>query len=73
MACSTCLTWSKILNSQREQSNDVEDIKENPKLLIPADKANNLYELTTKEYDKLLIENISKMYKKKLPHLLQML
>ena len=44
--------------------NDVKNIKKNPKLLVPTDKINNLYELTTEEYDKLLIENISKMYKK---------
>ena len=45
-------------------SNGVKNIKKNPKLLIPADKTNNLYELTTEEYNKLLIENISKTYKK---------
>ena len=44
--------------------NDVKNIKKNPKLLVPTDKTNNLYELTTEEYNKLLIENISKMYKK---------
>ena len=45
-------------------SNDVKNIKKNPKLLVPADKTNNLQELTTEEYNKLLIENISKTYKK---------
>ena len=35
-----------------------------PKLLVPAEKTNNLYEFTTKQYNKLLIENISKTYKK---------
>ena len=44
--------------------NDMKNIKKNPKLLVPTDKTNNLYELTTEEYNKLLIENISKMYKK---------
>ena len=44
--------------------NDVKNIKKNQKLLVPTDKTNNLYELTTEEYNKLLIENISKMYKK---------
>ena len=44
--------------------NDLKNIKKNPKLLVPTDKTNNLYELTTEEYNKLLIENISKMYKK---------
>ena len=43
---------------------DVKNIKKNPKLLVPADKTNNVYELTTEEYNKLLIENISKTYKK---------
>ena len=45
-------------------SNDVKNIKKNPKILVPADKTNNLYELTTEEYNKLLIGNISKTYKK---------
>ena len=45
-------------------SNDGKNIKKNPKLLVPADKTNNLQELTTEEYNKLLIENISKTYKK---------
>ena len=42
----------------------MKNIKKNPKLLVPADKTNNLYELTTEEYNKLLIENISKTHKK---------
>ena len=50
-------------NFQMQLSNDVKNIKKNPKLLVPADKINNLYELTTEEYNKLLIENISKTYK----------
>ena len=33
-------------------------------MLILADKTNNLHELTTDEYNKLLTENISKTYKK---------
>ena len=44
-------------------SNDVKNIKKNPKLLVPADKTNNLQELTTEEYNKLLIENISQTYR----------
>ena len=51
-------------NFQMQLSNDVKNIKKNPKLLIPADKTNDLYELTTEEYNKSLIENISKTYKK---------
>ena len=45
-------------------SNHVENIKKNPKLLVPADKTNNLYDFTTEEYNKLVIENFSKTYKK---------
>ena len=51
-------------NFQMQLFNDVKNIKKNPKFLIPADKTNNLCELTTEEYNKLLIENISKTYKK---------
>ena len=39
---------------QDQLQNDVERIKQDPKLLIPADKPNNLYRLTTDEYNKLL-------------------
>ena len=47
--------------------NDVKNIKQDPKLLIPTDKTNNfdrLYRLTTDEYHKPLTENISKSNKK---------
>ena len=43
-------------------SNDRKNRKKYPKLLIPADKTNNLYEITT-EYNKLLLENISKIFR----------
>ena len=49
---------------QHQLQNDVKRIKQEPKLLIPTDKTNNLYRLTTDEYKKLLTENISKSYKK---------
>ena len=51
-------------NFQVQLSDDVRNIKKNLKLLKPADKTNNLYELTTGKYNKLLTENISKTYKK---------
>ena len=44
-------------------STDVNNIKKNPKILVPVHKSNNLYELTTEEYNKLQTENISKTYK----------
>ena len=49
---------------QQELRHDVKRIKEDQKLLILAGKTNNLYRLTTDEYNKLLTENISKSYKK---------
>ena len=52
-----------ISNFQARLSDDIRNIKKNPKLLIPADKTNNLYELTADEQNKLLTENIWKTYK----------
>ena len=49
---------------QQQLQNDVKRIKQDPKLLIPGEKTDNLYRLTTDEYNKLLTENISKRYKK---------
>ena len=43
---------------------DITAIKSSGHLLIPADKTNNLYEITTTEYEKLLKENITKSYEK---------
>ena len=49
---------------KRKINNEVKNKKKNPKLLIPADKTNNLCKLTTEEYNKLLIQKISETYKK---------
>ena len=49
---------------QYQLQNDVKRIKQDPKLLIAADKTNNLYRLIADEYNILLTENISKSYKK---------
>ena len=48
---------------QHQLQNETKWIKQDPKILIPADKTNNLYRLTTDEYNKLLTENISKSHK----------
>ena len=48
---------------QHQLQNEAKWIKQDPKILIPADKTNNLYRLTTDEYNKLLTENISKSHK----------
>ena len=51
-------------NFQARLSDVFRNIKKNPKLLIPADRTNNLHKLTTDEFNKLLTENTSKVYKK---------
>ena len=43
---------------------DIESIKRSKNIYIFADKTNNLYETDIKNYNKLLINNISKTYKK---------
>ena len=63
------IEFKRVKSNFQILSNDVKNIKKNPKYLIAADKTNNLYELTTEKYNKLLIKNISKTYKK-LPYLL---
>ena len=48
---------------QEKFQNDAKRIKQDPKLLIPADKTNTLCRLTNNEYNKLLTKNISKTTK----------
>ena len=58
------IEFKKVKSSFQDQfQNDAKKIKQDPKLLIPADKTNTLYRLTTDEYNKLLTENISKTTK----------
>ena len=40
---------------QHQLQNDAKRIKQDPRLLITADKTSNLYRLTTGEYNKLLL------------------
>ena len=49
---------------QKKLRNDSIKIKENQKVLIPADKTTNFYKLKPEQYNKLLEENINKSYKK---------
>ena len=49
---------------QKQLSKDVEDIKKDDKLLVSADKTTNFYKLNSDEYNKLLVKNITKDYKK---------
>ena len=49
---------------QRNLKEDVRRIRSSQKLLAPADKSTNLYEVKIEQYNKLLTENITKTYKK---------
>ena len=45
-------------------TNDVTKINKSPNLFVPADKTNNLYELSMESYKKLLKENVTASYQK---------
>ena len=49
---------------QSNLSKDIKRINEDPLLIIPADKTNNLYKLSKDNYNQLLTDNITKSYKK---------
>ena len=59
------IKFARGLNDfQQKLKRDVREIQSSNKLLVPADKSTNLYELDTLQYNKLLNENITKVYKK---------
>ena len=45
---------------QQKLAADINSIRSSPNLLIPADKTTNLYEMSAKDYNKLLHDNITK-------------
>ena len=49
---------------QQKLSAVINLIRSSPNLLIPADNTTNLYEMSAKNYNKLLHDNIAKSYKK---------
>ena len=49
---------------QQKLKEDVRRIRSSEKLLIPADKSTNLYEVGIEQYNKLLTDNVTKTYKK---------
>ena len=51
-------------NFHDQMKADIESIKRSKNIFIFADKTNNLYKTDIKNYNKLLINNISKTYKK---------
>ena len=59
------VTFKRISNNFQDQMKaDIESIKRSTNIYIFADKTNNLYETDVKNYNKLLINNIYKAYKK---------
>eukprot|EP00112_Aurelia_sp_Birch-Aquarium-sp1_P007046 Seg177.1 transcript_id=Seg177.1/GoldUCD/mRNA.D3Y31 product="hypothetical protein" protein_id=Seg177.1/GoldUCD/D3Y31 len=48
---------------QTTLKNDIKKINDSTKMLIPADKTRNLYEVEKNQYEKLLRDNITKNYK----------
>lgn len=49
---------------QDKMKQDIQDIKQSGKLVVPADKSNNLYKMNKDEYTKHLINNVTRAYKK---------
>ena len=49
---------------QQQLRNDTKLIRQNDRVIVPADKTNNMYKISVSEYNKLLTENITKSYKK---------
>ena len=54
----------RLNDFQQKLRRDYRDINSSNKLLVPADKSTNMYELDVEQYNKLLAENITKSYKK---------
>ena len=52
---------------QQQLRNDSKMILQSDKVIVAADKTNNLYKLPVKDYRKLLNDNITKTYKKASP------
>ena len=49
---------------QKQLKKDISEIQKCEKVLIPTDKSRNIYKMETADYDKLLHDNITKIYKK---------
>ena len=43
---------------------DIKKIKNSEKVFINADKSRNIYEMTKEKYEKYLLENVTKIYKR---------
>ena len=53
-----------VLGFQKTLKDDVKKIKDSPNVIVFSDKTSNLYEVKPAAYKKLLVENITKEYKK---------
>ena len=59
------LKFRKLNDSfQEKMKSDISEIKSSPNVFIFADKSSNIYKAALREYKKLLIDNITKSYKK---------
>ena len=59
------LKFRKLNDSfQEKMKSDISEIKSSPNVSIFADKTSNIYKAALREYNKLLIDNIAKSYKK---------
>ena len=69
----TNVTFRRTNNSgfQLEMKEWLSNITSENKVIVPADKTRNYYQLSLKEYDKLLTQNVSKEYKKAASQMVQ--
>ena len=59
------LDFRNAYNKFRETlKHDTTEIINSNNVIVPADKTSNLYKMKKEDYDKFLIENITKAYKK---------
>lgn len=60
------IRFKPIVNNQFQAKlkNDVQKIRENKEIYVKGDKSDNYYKLSKQTYEKLLLENITKDYKK---------
>lgn len=55
---------NKTNHFQKKLKNDVNIIRRSDKIFVPADKTTNIYQIEPEQYNALLLENITKEYKK---------
>ena len=59
------IEFRNVSNTFQDQlRNDISEIRNTEKVIIPADKTRNLYKMEKDDYNKYLTENITKTYKK---------